>query len=572
MRKSLLFGLFSFLILALFSFAKPQILFAVTTNCDSNDSVCTQMKMFDQRRSGDQMNLETWYSGKAGAKADDPAGIGFSQIVMLDLYERISGSNNIDGTKPQYVLQKLIGAKDGKPIAQIPSEPLQGNGIIGQAGNFIALAFKSPPVSLGNYLAGVQQNMKKHGIVQPAYAQGSGFGFQNLLPILEIWKAFRNVAYFAFILVFILYGFMIMFRMKINPQNTASFQAAIPKIVMTLIIITFAYAIAGFMIDLMFVVFNLILSVFETSGIIQTGNPISKLMIQLGSGQGGLIPSFIFSSITSFLFVPSSLINVLFNLPGAASIAIDFLLTVSGLGLILRIIIFIAIGYSYMKLIFKLFEAYITVIIQVVFSPIILLQDVLPGSQAFGDWLRNIVANLSVFPTTMVMFLLSYIFMVQPLIKFYSSVPLVGGWAGKVASSLFGVNPLYGSTAGFSMPLLNNGLITNGIPFVGGGQVAGEGILCVIGFFIILMASKYVDMVRDALKVPPFKYGSAIGEALQMGWFQTAVGGSPFRQSSVGRSIYKGVSDFGKAATKGWVNPEEVVKETAKVVTPHKPS
>ena len=32
------------------------------------------------------------------------------------------------------------------------------------------------------------------------------------------------------------------------------------------------------------------------------------------------------------------------------------------------------------------------------------------------------------------------------------------------------------------------------------------------------MASKYVDMVKDALKVPPFKYGTAIGEALQYGY------------------------------------------------------
>src|SRR3972149_1278818 len=163
-------------------------------------------------------------------------------------------------------------------------------------GNLIGLAYQSPPVSFSNYLANVKQNIEKHGLVQPAYAQGAGFGFNNLLPVIDIWRAFRNVAYFVFILVFVLYGFMIMFRMKINAQNVATFQSAIPKIVLTLILITFAYAIAGFMIDLMFVIFNLILSVFQTSGLITTPD---SLLVKAGSGQGGLIPSFFLSSLFS---------------------------------------------------------------------------------------------------------------------------------------------------------------------------------------------------------------------------------------------------------------------------------
>lgn len=479
MRKSLLFVLFSLLLFVLVPLITPLVARA------QEDPVGKQLQEFNQRRSGDQMNLETWYSGK-DVDSSDPASIGFSQIVLLDLYRRINGKE-INWTDPADVIKKLVGNRD--IFSNLTEAPPKKDGLVSQLGGIMGAAVKSPPVSLSNYLADVRQNISKHGIVQPAYAQGTGFGFQNLLPVLPIWKAFRNVAYFVFVLVFVLYGFMIMFRMKINPQNVASFQTAIPKIVMTLILITFAYAIAGFMIDLMFVVFNLVLSVFETSGLITDPN---NAMVKAGSGQYGVLPSFLLSLGTSLLFVPPRLISVLTNLPTWVGFISDIFLSASGIGLLLRIIIVFAIIYSYVKLIFKLFEAYITVIIQVIFSPIILLQDVLPGSQAFGNWLRNIIAHLSVFPVTMVMFLLSYIFMAQPL--------------ASIISQQVGVQNLQNGS-GLYLPLIGVG-----------GATDSSAILVVIGFFIILMASKYVDMVREALKVPPFKYGAALGEALQYGF------------------------------------------------------
>lgn len=498
MLRKLLFGLFFLPILSSISLAIIHPIFA------ADDPTTDLLNDFCDRRKGNQMNLETWYSGKCGAPAGDPSSIGFSQIVLLDILSRTQGES-LNGLTPDEVLLKLISynEKTGKAVANIPSERIDGKGIIGQLGNAISIAYQTPPISLGNYLADIQKNIEKHGIVQPAYAQSTGFGFQNLLPILPVWKAFRNVAYFVFILVFVLYGFMIMFRMKIDPQNVATFQTAIPKILLTLLIITFAYAIAGFMMDLMYLVFNLILSVFEAGGIITTGNIINNSVIKLASGQGGMLPSFIFSIFTAFFFIPSALINVFTNLPGAASLVIDLLLTVSGLGLIIRIIILIAIGYSYMKLMFKLFEAYIAVIIQVIFSPIILLQDVLPGSKAFGTWIRNIVANLSVFPVTMVMFLLSYVFMVQPFNSQF----------GISLSAVTGVNTLQSPGGGFAMPLIGTSTYI-------GAWTNSESILAVIGFFIILLASKYVDMVRDALKVPPFKYGTALSESLNYGLSQ----------------------------------------------------
>jgi len=522
MLRKFLFGLFSLLILFPCYFIAPQITQAQTTDeqiAAAQAAADKQFQIFLDRRKGDQMNLETWYAGKSGVGMDDPASIGFSQIVLLDLYGRIKGDNTDATTQ----LLQLLQSSEGKNIFNyLAKAPPASNGIVSQLGNVIGFAFKSPPISSSDYLASLRQNMTKHGIVQPVYAQSPGYGFQNLLPVLPIWKAFRNVAYFVFILVFVLYGFMIMFRMKIDPQNVATFQTAIPKILLTLLIITFAYAIAGFLVDIMFVVFNLILSVFQASGII---TDVNNPAIWAGSGQGGVLISWVISTVVSVGTVPASLISVLANIPEWVGFLTSIIL--GPFSIILQIIIIFAIIYSYAKLIYKLFEAYITVIIQVIFSPIILLQDVMPGSQAFGGWVRNIVANLSVFPVTMVMFLLAYIFMMQPLLAAVGSIPLIGPLAGSATSWATGVNPLLAGSYGLNLPLI--GAFGTGV-----GATSSSAILSVIGFFIILMASKYVDMVRDALKVPPFKYGTAMGESLNFGFAQFTNKNSLYNKSPIG--------------------------------------
>jgi hypothetical protein len=88
-----------------------------------------------------------------------------------------------------------------------------------------------------------------------------GYGYDGLKPIQSMWKASRDTAFSFFVLITIIFAFMIMFRVKINPQTVVSIQSAIPKIVIALLEVTFSYAIAGFLIDLMYVV----IAVFSTA-------------------------------------------------------------------------------------------------------------------------------------------------------------------------------------------------------------------------------------------------------------------------------------------------------------------
>jgi len=143
------------------------------------------------------------------------------------------------------------------------------SGALGKSVELATVMYDNPPASGVTYVAYLMDNI---GIVEPAYAQQTpaGFGFNAFTGILPLWRAFRNIAYIIFVLVFAAIGFSIMFRQRISPQAVMTIQAALPKVIIALIMVTFSYAIAGFMIDISYVLFLVILRGIETMGGITT--------------------------------------------------------------------------------------------------------------------------------------------------------------------------------------------------------------------------------------------------------------------------------------------------------------
>src|SRR3989338_8030073 len=115
--------------------------------------------------------------------------------------------------------------------------------------------YAHPPASGVMYAYDLLQNA---GLAKPAYAQG--IGFAGLTPFLSFWKTSRNIAYAVLIIIMVAIGFMIIFRMKIDPKTVISVQAAIPKIVLTVIIITLSYPIVGFFIDIMYLAMAILIN------------------------------------------------------------------------------------------------------------------------------------------------------------------------------------------------------------------------------------------------------------------------------------------------------------------------
>lgn len=115
------------------------------------------------------------------------------------------------------------------------------------------LAFVAPqrsdiyPVNLALYF----EDIKTDSILAPksAYADTFGESIMNTFGI-GLWKTMRNLSYVLFVLMLVMFGFMVMFRYKINPQTVITVQAALPRVVINLLLITFSYPIGALAIDL----------------------------------------------------------------------------------------------------------------------------------------------------------------------------------------------------------------------------------------------------------------------------------------------------------------------------------
>lgn len=516
------------------------------------------LQEFCARRSGDQMNLETWYSGKC-KDADNNftssfsgEGVGFSSIILLDLAERIQGkqdpdksildkifdldeifkSSKIEATNNEDI-QRIIVEERAKIFSQ--NEP----GLLGFVGQGLSLIISNPPASSKNYIAYVSNNLKNTHVVSETFAADQGYGFSGLSGFLPIWRAVRNISYVIFVIFFIVYGFMMMFRVNINAKTVISIQLALPKLIFTLLIITFSYAIVGLMVDLMYVFFYMILSLLQSQNIILMDN----IFVKASSGQHGAIFSFLSNSIFAIPASAIGILNLIIGGPTFITAIISFVPLFGGLGFIIGLVLSIAILISYVKLTWKLITAFLAVIISLVTAPIVLLGNALPGSTSFKTWIMGIIANLSVFPITMILLLFSYILMVQPLVNclgFCTRTDDTAPIVTRALEYLFGVRNLSGGTI-MTIPFISPPLAS-----VSEGLFANssDAILALFGVALLLMASKYVDIVRDALKVPPFKYGSAIGEALKSGFqYAPMTPGVGTRISESG--AYQGVAKFG---------------------------
>jgi len=504
------------------------------------------VKEFCDKRSGELMNLETWYSGKCGEDVDSWSGegVGFVDIIQLQglewFYSWFSKPNkstieNIQDNLNAFeeIQNKLKASTNIQELLAVNPDKIREN--YGLKTNFLekSLHFLLTirPASSVDYVNYVANNLKNNHVVSDTYAAAPGYGFSSLAPILPIWRAFRNISYMLFAITFVLYGVMIMFRVRIDGKTAASITLAIPKLIATLLMITFSYAIVGLLIDISTIFSALLIDVLRVGEIISDSN---HLMIQAVSGQslyGGAFVSAVINGFLAAIITPFVIFNLIFGGVLGTIMAL-FQGIFGGIGILLGLVVIIAVLWSYFKLVLSLFKCYINVVISLIFSPIILLGNVLPGSKAFSSWIMGIIANLSAFPTTSFLLVLSHAMMMQPIVN------IIGG-----------SDATWGGVKSFTTGILTEGGIGNlwtppmTIPISSYGDI----MIATVGLGLLLMASKYVDMIMDSLKVPPFKYGAAIGEALKFGYNQVGDKDSGFRRLP-GASTAVGLGEYGYGA------------------------
>ena len=80
--------------------------------------------------------------------------------------------------------------------------------------------------------------------------KSSGYNYlKDTIRLDRIWSRSLNIVYVLYVLIFIIVGFMIMFRKKLQGNVTVTFSRALPNLIISLILATFSFALVGFMMD-----------------------------------------------------------------------------------------------------------------------------------------------------------------------------------------------------------------------------------------------------------------------------------------------------------------------------------
>lgn len=478
---------FSFFVFAIFYFllASPLGGFAIPVSAQTENS-------YSNTNPDVPKNLHTW-----------------TQNVMIEVMSAMTCQlAGIDPTNPN---QACLGVDQSTGKIGFVEK---GGGAIGVMGNLIAVTF-TPPLHTGDYFNYLAQNF---GIAKPAYAQGTGF--QGLSPLMPIWSAFRNIVYLLFVLVFVLIGIAIMLRVKIDPRTVMTIENQIPKIIIGLILVTFSFAIVGFLIDIMWVLIYLVFNVFneiitDTASLANTQknfsgnnvlgvfNPLVHFVDIVTYSAGGVkdVVINLFSVPPDYRITQSYQPNwwdwfKFWEWVNIGSIVTNaFALIFGGIaGVLALLIISIAVLWALFRLWFTLIMAYVFILLDVVFAPFWIVAGLLPGSPiSFSGWLRDLGANLIAFPATIVMFLL-----------------------GKALMDAF-KNP--GPNV-FFPPLIGN-------PGGASGDISGFGAFIGLGF--ILMTPNVVSMMKTAFKAPrinlaPIAQAIGVGAAVPTGTGKTLGG------------------------------------------------
>jgi hypothetical protein len=316
-------------------------------------------------------------------------------------------------------ITKLLAGCTTGACTDYNGEPTETAGLYGGLTSTMVAMFNTQPA---NSTTAIADALDSAGIVvQPAHAQG--IGFAALDPILDTWKVFRNLAYLFFILTFVVIGFMIMFRQKVG-QAAVTAQQAIPQIIIALVTVTFSYAIAGLLIDLMYLLMYLIVGIFgEESSLIDLNVfTLGFQMLTRSWTNIGAIGGFVDATLSSFTRVVSYSLGVIAN--GA------FLL-----------IITVAILIGMFRLFFELLKTYVTIVISIALAPLILMLGAIPGRSSFGGWVQSLVGNLAAFPTVLLVLIIFDMISGAEGINNAGFLPpyLLGGGAGGVIPTLVGL-------------------------------------------------------------------------------------------------------------------------------------
>ncbi len=411
----------------------------------------------------------------------------------LQFEEAISGTDAMNLQSFVNETMKAVGASilrfiTGTFFSFDPSEIGQAKnssepGLLSAGGMIIAGIYTSPPASGVQYLADLGQKLK---IVKPAFADDETFGFSIMKTTQPIWRTFRNITYILFVLILIVMGFAIMFRVKISPQAVITFQTALPRVIIALILITFSYAIVGLIIDIGIYLSGLIANIFKDIAI-QSHLPGINILINVDEWAVSVITPGPLQPLTKPIGM------ALLYATSISALFLMLILLTPGIGIILTLIIGLLLLIAFFRTIWTLIKAFAMVVINLVFAPFRILIGVLPGSSAITDWLKDVVANVAVFPAILAMF-------------FVGTYLIAGGIMSGIGNTIENVAGLFGPEEVSFWEKLGEAI---GLEIF---NVFIAMLFPLIGIMIIFLIPKISEIIQSFITKKPFAFGTAMGQ------------------------------------------------------------
>lgn len=417
------------------------------------------------------------------------------QLVGIDIINPTQGCLGVNSTTGQIGYSQ---PGSGQPVG----------GLMGFAIGGITTTFQ-PPTSTSQFTDYLANNF---GILKPVFAQeGASGSFQSFEFLQQLFIALRDLTFMILVILFIIIGIAIMLRLKIDPRTVMSIQNQIPRIIIGIVLISFSYAIAGFLTDMMWV--TTYFGINTVGGIAQKQCPkqdgkrditevatrslynspiiyahnlfntdscfgvngqwsgLSGLSRQVGGSIGDILTSTIIQGLGGngqnmdiISLDDCSLIDGILH-PSKCAKAAAFGVISSIIGIIGLVVVIIAILLALVRLWFTLLKAYVYILLDVISAPLQIGAGLFPGSKmGFSRWIRHLLAYLLVFPATAIILTLASVFALNKDIN-----------NGQGAASF--LPPFVGNPYG----------TTNFGAF--------------IAFALILITPELLEMIKDALQV-----------------------------------------------------------------------
>jgi hypothetical protein len=232
---------------------------------------------------------------------------------------------------------------------------------------------ESAPVNLAYY---VQHNARKIPVInKTAYAQETQYSAWGLHMVLGVWENTRNLAYAMMSVIMLVIGILIITRKRINPQTVVTMQTALPRVFISLLLITFSYPIGAIMASLVIPLIVVVLRFFFGATVENFANMNWEVM---------------FISILIMLAGPQGLFGVVF-------------------GIVVGFITMLAMMMAFFKIIF----INLKILIQIIIAPIQFAMAAIPGQEhLIQDWFKGMISKVLAIPAIFFMVALAWYWLV----------------------------------------------------------------------------------------------------------------------------------------------------------------